>query len=117
LIDNALSPRLAELLQAAAHDALHVRERNLQRASDETIFELAAAENRIIVSADTDFGAIMMLRAQQRPSVILFRHPSPRRPEAQAQLLLANLPSFSDELTQGAIVILHHDRVRIRRLY
>ena len=53
LIDNALSPELAKFLQQANHDAVHVRERNLHRADDEVIFEAAAAENRVIVSADT----------------------------------------------------------------
>jgi predicted nuclease of predicted toxin-antitoxin system len=37
LIDNALSPELAKLLQAATHDAIHVRDRNLARANDEEI--------------------------------------------------------------------------------
>lgn len=116
LIDNALSPELAKFLQEANHDAVHVRERNLQRADDEVIFEAAAAEGRVLVSADTDFGTIVTLRGQQLPSVILFRHPSPRRPELQAQLLLANLPSFIEDLAQGAIVVLRQDRIRVRRL-
>jgi predicted nuclease of predicted toxin-antitoxin system len=48
LIDNALSPELAKFLQEANHDAVHVRERNLQRADDEVIFEAAAAEGRVL---------------------------------------------------------------------
>jgi predicted nuclease of predicted toxin-antitoxin system len=92
-----------------------VRERNLQQAEDEVIFELAAAEGRVIISADTDFSAILTLRRQRRPSVILFRHPAPRRPDAQAQLLLANLSSFEEDLGQGAIVVLRQDRIRVRR--
>jgi predicted nuclease of predicted toxin-antitoxin system len=116
LIDNALSSKLAKLLQDANHDAVHVRERNLHRADDEAIFETAAAENRIIVSADGDFGTILTLREQHLPSVILFRHPAPRRPEQQARLLLENLPTFSDDLVQGAIVILRQNRIRVRRL-
>jgi predicted nuclease of predicted toxin-antitoxin system len=116
LIDNALSPELAKLLEAATHDAVHVRDRNLEKASDEEIFEAASAEYRIIVSADTDFGTILTFRRQRLPSVIIFRHPSPRRPEMQAQLLLENLASFSEDLTQGAIVVLRQDRIRVRRL-
>jgi len=115
LVDNALSPELARILQTAGHDAVHVRDRNLQHAADEVIFEAAAAEGRVIVSADTDFGAILTLRRQTHPSLILFRNPSPRRAEPQAQLLLTNLPSFRDDLEQGAIVVLRLDRIRIRR--
>jgi len=43
LVDNALSPVLAELLRAAGHEAMHVRDIGLHHASDEDIFERAAA--------------------------------------------------------------------------
>lgn len=116
LVDNALSPAFAKLLKDAGHDAVHVRERDLQRAEDIAVLEAAKTESRVIVSADTDFGAILTLRGESRPSLIIFRHPAPRRAEQQAQLLLSALPSFSDDLLQGAIVILRQDRIRIRRL-
>jgi predicted nuclease of predicted toxin-antitoxin system len=54
LVDNALSPVLATLLSRAGHDALHVRTIELQQAEDIVIFDRAAAEDRIVVSADTD---------------------------------------------------------------
>jgi predicted nuclease of predicted toxin-antitoxin system len=116
LIDNALSPQLAVLLQQAGHDAIHVRERNLQHADDEVIFDAAAAELRVVVSADTDFGTILAFRTHSLTSVILFRYPSPRTPEDQAQLLLTNLPSISEDLSLGAIVVIRQDRIRVRRL-
>jgi hypothetical protein len=62
LIDNALSPAVAEGLMQAGHDAVHVRHYDLQAADDETIFARAVAEGRIIVSADTDFAAILTFR-------------------------------------------------------
>jgi hypothetical protein len=52
LIDNAMSPEVAAGLNAAGHDALHVRDLGLADAADVEIFHRAAAENCVIVSAD-----------------------------------------------------------------
>jgi len=57
LIDNALSPIIARGLLDAGHDAIHVRDIGMAAASDPEIFELAIKDNRILISADTDFGS------------------------------------------------------------
>ena len=66
LVDNALSPVFAEGLRRAGHDAIHVRDYRLQESEDEVIFDRAAREERIIVSADTDFGTLLHHRASAR---------------------------------------------------
>ena len=95
---------------------MHVRDLGMQAATDEEIFDLAVREGRVIVSADTDFGTILALRRTAEPSVVLFRRSSGRRPDAQAKLLLEQLPRIADSLERGSVVVIEEDRLRIRGL-
>jgi predicted nuclease of predicted toxin-antitoxin system len=115
LIDNALSPILADGLRSAGHEAIHIRDYGMQSATDEAVLARAVTEGRILVSADTDFGTLLVLGQVKAPSVILFRR-APRKPHAQLNLLLSNLPVLVEPLAKGSIVVLEQARIRIRDL-
>jgi predicted nuclease of predicted toxin-antitoxin system len=116
LIDNALSPWLAEKLREAGHDAVHVREYGMQADDDARVFDRAESEQRVLVSADTDFGAILAERKAQWPSFILFRGDLSRVPANQVRILLANLLSIESALETGAVVVFEKQRIRVRNL-
>ena len=116
LLDENLSPRLADLLRPARHDVVHVRDLGLTSASDERVMAVAANDRRVLVSADTDFGTLLARTGAAAPSVILLRRASGRRASEQAVLLTDNLPAVEEELNVGAVVVLGEQAIRIRRL-
>ena len=117
LIDSSLSPTLAERLREAGHDSVHVRRYGIHKADDEVVIARAIQEDRVLVSADTDFTAVLAPRQVGKLSVILLKRPSPRRPEAQATLLLANRANIAEFIDQGSVVIFESERLRSRPLF
>lgn len=105
LVDENLSPGLARLLAEAGHDAVHVRD-----------VGLAAADDRAIISADTDFGVLLANGRLSKPSILLLRRQTGRRSYQQARLLLDNLGQCADDLASGAVVVITDERLRVRRL-
>lgn len=116
LIDNALSPVIAERLTAAGHDAVHLCDYSMQAGTDAEVPTRAEQEGRVVVSADTDFGTLLAARRTRSPSVVLFRGDVPRRPDRQAALLLANLERVHEDLKTGVVVVIEPGRMRVRAL-
>ena len=116
LIDNALSPLISQRLSKLGHDCVHVRDRDLHSAPDSSVLSLAESENRVIVSADTDFGALLAIRNKPLPSFILLRKTQGLRPERIVDMVSGLLSEYENELCNGCVLTVGDTRVRIRML-
>ena len=115
LVDNSLSPRLAKWLCEAGHDAVHVRDLGLEESDDQTILDTAAQQDRVIIVQDTDFGTILAMRNQTKPSILMFRSRA-KSTDAVRALLAANLGTVRPEVETGAVVVFEDARIRVRKL-
>src|SRR5262245_53538993 len=116
LLDNNLSPSLAQPLRDAGHAAEHVRDHGLQAAPDTVVLQRAREHDQVLVSADTDFGTLLARTGADKPSVILIRRSSARRATELATLLLSNLDAITEDLTSGAVVVITDTDLRVRTL-
>lgn len=116
LVDANLSPSVAGQLRHAGHDAVHVIDVGLVTATDPEIVEHAEANDLVIVTVDTDFPMLVVLRRTTSPSIVLLRGVNELSSLQHAELVVRNLPAVVDDLQRGAIVSLGPDHLRVRSL-
>lgn len=101
-VDENLSPRIAELLTRSGNDAVHVRDIQAASAPDSTVIELALRGGQVIISAETDFGALLAQARATKPSVILVREITDLRPKPFVETILEHLDLLESHLQRGA---------------
>jgi predicted nuclease of predicted toxin-antitoxin system len=79
------------------------------------IFEKAAAERRIVLTFDLDFGEIIALSSGRSVSVILFRLHNTRSAHIMERLRKV-LKESERSLEEGAIIVVEESRHRTRRM-
>lgn len=110
-----VSLRVVDWLKNNGHDTAHLRDNNLQRLPDTDIFLRAAAENRIVLTFDLDFGEILALSEAKPASVVLFRLHNTATPHVIERLSRV-LHESGRALEDGAIIVVEDMRHRVRKL-
>jgi predicted nuclease of predicted toxin-antitoxin system len=116
LLDHNLSPKLVPLLAEAGHDVIHVRDHGMAAAADRDVLSVAVQADRVLISADTDFGTLLASTHAAEPSFVLVRRVVGRRVPDLAALIIDNLPAVEADLAAGAVVVFGETTIRIRRL-
>ena len=115
LLDQGLPRTAALLLRQQNMDAVHVGDIGMASASDPEIIEIAARENRIIVTLDSDFHALLAMSGAIKPSVIRIREEG-LKGAALCQLILQLWDQFSEALLQGCVLTATLKQARLRLL-
>ena len=68
LADMGGAGRVERNLREAGHDAVHLRDEGLQRATDQNVFAKATAEDRIILTFALDFADIAAAACLRLPT-------------------------------------------------
>ncbi len=72
LLDECVPQLIFQALQNLRFDTKWIG-KECPSASDREVVELAVRENRVLVSLDKDFGAILMIEQPEIPGLVLFR--------------------------------------------
>jgi predicted nuclease of predicted toxin-antitoxin system len=78
IVDNQLPWSLARWLSGKGHDAVHVLDRDQGQVADHALWENAIAEERIMVSKDSDF-FLFAMRPDDRGRLLWLRVGNCRR--------------------------------------
>jgi predicted nuclease of predicted toxin-antitoxin system len=111
LADECVDAAVVARLRADGHDALSVAEL-APGISDDAVLELANADERILVTADADFGELVFRQRRVTFGVLLVRLaglPSAHKADAVTQVVVEHGGEMA-----GAFTVLSPGLVRIR---
>jgi predicted nuclease of predicted toxin-antitoxin system len=92
-----------------------VGELGLSEAADDTILQHALNDDRVIVTLDADFHALLALSASSKPSILRIREIGLKGPQLAA-LLLRIADQFKTELQRGCVMTFVRGKIRYRAL-
>ncbi len=115
LANMNISPKTVAVLQHHGWEMIRVSDLLPVDATDEEILELARREDRMVVTQDLDFSALLALSGYDRPSLITLRL-SVSDPETVTRRLLEVVPRMEQFLREGYAVTIEDIAVRVRQL-
>ena len=70
LVDMALSPKTVKALRDSGYEAVRANELGMVKSKDRDILEYAKKNDMIVITADLDFGDILVITGYKKLSVI-----------------------------------------------
>jgi predicted nuclease of predicted toxin-antitoxin system len=115
LSDQDVYQLTVERLKEWGHDVVTAKELSLNRATDEELLDVSKKTNRVLVTRDKDFGALIFLKKKKSTGIILLRV-TPKTVEKVHKKLKVLLLEKDERELKSSFCVIEHDRYRIRRL-
>jgi len=115
LADMGISQTTVKWLRGEGHDAIHLRDEKLQTLEDSLIIIKARFEERIILTFDLDFAALMAVSNEKLPSVVILRLKN-QKYSNQISKIKSVLEESSLSLINGAIISVDESSFRVKHL-
>jgi predicted nuclease of predicted toxin-antitoxin system len=113
LADECLHVAIVAALRAAGHEVSTVQAIDAG-AGDRVVLQRALSNRAILLTADKDFGRIVIAHGLAASGIVLFRR-SARHPDRAAARLLAAIDEHGERLYQLYVVIAG-ERTRVRAM-
>lgn len=113
LLDECVDARIADPLRALGHDVVLVHERD-PSAADRKVLALALADTRVLVTADLDFGELLVRTGLRAHGVIVLRLEG-EPPWRLAARIDTAIRTHAIEIP-GHLLVIDRRRNRLRRL-
>jgi len=110
LLDACMWPGVASELRSLGHDVAYVGEWDSD-PGDEAILDVAAREQRVLVTLDKDFGTLAIFHRRPHAGVIRIIEESVWLQAAMCQQVLDR---HREALAASAVIVVERDRTRVR---
>ncbi|MFQ5862589.1 MAG: DUF5615 family PIN-like protein [Candidatus Brocadiales bacterium] len=115
LTDHDVYKITVDFLKRNGHDVVTAKELGLQESSDKELLEKAKAADRLLVTRDKDFGAMVFLRKELCPGVIYLKVAPPTVNEVHKEL--QNIfGKYAEKELKTVLCVVEPHRYRIRRI-
>lgn len=115
LVDMNPSPRWVSVLADAGIEAAHWSTLGANNAPDAGIMAYAKANDRVVLTHDLDFSAILAATRGEKPSVVQIRADDVS-PDAIGKQVIVALKQMAPELEAGGLLTVDPNRARLRVL-
>ena len=112
LADENISPRILSFLRAKGIDAADVKEKGWQGSNDRYVLDMAYADERFVLTHDSDFGTLAINEGAPCYGIIYIRLKNLKVENVCG--VLERLLKVDIEIAKGSIIVVEDARVRVR---